>query len=180
MADLYNSDPHQLASLLDVESVASDVSNAWLPEELASILRHQLAVPLADDMGDRVLSLDRELESAGKYHGLASQTYGRLVREPDPPIEALHLVKQFAKSGRAQRGALLPPEVATVLYYISIIVAQDRCDARITSLGDATVAEGRRWMLAQPWISGEIKAMISGGEPRTTEGRTPPAKPLQE
>ena len=180
MADLYHSDPHQLASLLDVEAVASDVSNAWLPDELASILRHQLAVPLADDMGERVLDLDRELDSAGKYHGLASQTYGRLFREPAPPIEALHLVKQFAKSGRAQRGALLPPEVATVLYYISIIVAQQRCAARITTLEEATIADGRRWILAQPWISDEIKALVSGGAPRTAESLTSPAEPLQE
>jgi hypothetical protein len=180
MSDVYNSDPHQLASLLDVEAVAGDVSKAWLPEELASILRHQLAVPLAEDLGERVIALDEQLGSSGKYHGLASKTFGELLREPAPPIEALHLLKQFAKDGRAQRGALLPPEVATVLYYASIVLARDRCTARITRLDDSAIAEGRRWIIAQPWVADEIKALVRDGVQHAATSAPTPSRVVAE
>src|SRR4051794_4134009 len=117
MPDLYDSDPQQLASLLDVESAAADPSNVWRPEELAAILRHQLAVPLGEEFGERIRTLAANLESAGKYRGLATRTFGELLAEAAPPLEALELVKQFAKVARAGRDSLLPAEVATVLYF---------------------------------------------------------------
>lgn len=180
MSDVYNSDPHQLASLLDVEAVAGDVSNAWRPEELASILRHQLTVPLPEDLGEHLIALDVQLESSGQYHGLASRTFGELLNEPAPPIEALNLVKQFAKDGRAQRGALLPPEVATVLYYASILLAQDRCAARITRLDESAIAEGRRWIIAQDWVADEIKALIRDGVQDAAGGPSTPSQVIAE
>ena len=176
MPDLYNSNPQQLASLLDVEEAAADVSKAWRPEELASVLRHQLAVPLAEDLGEPVLALGRELESSGGYQGLASQTFGDLLRAPAPPVEALQLVKRFAKAGRAQHGALLPPEVATALYYAAILVARHRCDARITGLEDGTIAEGRGWILAQPWIDPDVKSLVAEPQAMATAPPIPGAR----
>jgi hypothetical protein len=161
MPDLYDSDPQQLASLLDVESAAADPSNVWRPEELAAILRHQLAVPLGEEFGERIRTLAADLESAGKYLGLASRTFGELLREPAPPLEALELIKQFAKVARARRDSLLPPEVATVLYFASILVARRRHGVRITSLPDAAIAEGGRWIVAQPWVSDDVKSLTS-------------------
>lgn len=177
MPDLYNTDPQQLASLLDVESAAADPSNVWRPEELAAILRHQLAVPLGEELGEPILAVGRELESAGKYRGLASHTFGELLLgEPTPPLEALELIKQFAKVARARRDSLLPPEVATVLYFASILIARHRHGVRITSLPEAAIAEGGRWIVAQPWVGNDVKSLTSEILDHEAVSPAPPAE----
>jgi hypothetical protein len=179
MADLYNSDPQQLASLLSIEAAAADPSNVWRPEELAAILRHQLAVPLGEELGERVHALGRELELADKYHGLASRTFGELLFEPAPPVEALDLIKQFAKAARARKDSLVPPEVATVLYYASILLAR-HCHGGVSlsSLPEATLLEGGRWILGQPWVGEDVKSLVSELlQPGPADAHPTPAAP---
>ena len=54
----------------------------------------------------------------------------------------------------------LPEEVATVLYYAAIFVALLRCGQRITSLDDASLARGGRWVVDQPWVAQPVRQIV--------------------
>jgi hypothetical protein len=146
--DLGTSDPRRLADLLEREP---DAARVWTADELAAVLRHQLAVPLHLD-----------LDGAADDEAMR-RSFGDLLADPHPPVNVLDRVKLFAKAARTRADGGLPPEVATVLYYASIAAADARCGRRITRLADAALREGYEWVLAQPWAGDPCAAAVREG-----------------
>jgi hypothetical protein len=136
--------PSRLAMMLTVEGV-----DRWRPEEMAAILRHQLSSQLESDLA----GADR----AG--HGSSPMTFGELLHHVRPPVALLERVKLFAKASKAATGPL-PPQVATVLYFASIVVARLRWDARISSLDDDAIVKGTQWALAQSWLDQPTRTLF--------------------
>ena len=159
--DLNNSDPSRLAPLLESVAGGAAPSLAWGPDELAAVLRHQLAVPLRLDLGEPLTALSRRLEESVAYRGLAGKTLGQLLHDPHPPAGALELVKQFAKAHRTRRDGLLPREVATVLYYAAILVARTRCGVRLSTLDDRVLRDGAAWAAGLAWVDDDTRAMFA-------------------
>ena len=145
--------PSRLAMMLTVEGV-----DRWRPEEMAAILRHQLSSQLESDLA----GFDRT------DHAPSPMTFDELLHHVRPPVALLERVKLFAKASKAATGPL-PPQVATVLYFASIVVARLRCDARITGLDDAAILHGTQWALAQSWIDHPMRALFEEAAARLTE-----------
>lgn len=157
--DLTRSDPRMMAELLTVGGGADPL---WRPEELAVVLQHQLSAPV-----------DFEPHASGSHEahqghtrtkpGIAVSSFEELFHHPSPPVELLLLTKEFAKASRVQLESLLPQEVATVLYYASIVVARTRLGKRISGLDDKATRKGIEWVIAQPWVDARTRGLFEEG-----------------
>jgi hypothetical protein len=96
-------------------------------------------------------------------------TFAELLQHARPPVALLERVKFFAKASKIRATGPLPPQVATVLYFASIVVARLRCDARITGLDDDAILKGTQWALAQSWIAHPMRALFEEAAARLTE-----------
>jgi hypothetical protein len=133
----------------------------WRPEELGAILRHQLAAPIEADLpGTQCLSR-RERGQRGRNRGRF--TFGGLLHHALPQVELLRLVKEFAKAHLRRDDGLLPREIAHLLYYASLTVAQCRCGRRISRLSDAALIEGIDWVLSQGWVDAQTRGLFLTG-----------------
>ena len=142
-----NSAPDALASMLEVERAAGRV---WGEQDLAAILRHQLASPLPPPGGGS--------ESAAAPGG--ARTFGELLHHPSPRVESLVAVKDFAKASRADPDAALPGEVAAVVYFAAIAVARRQCGRIISGLSEGELAAGLQWVRAQDWVDPATRALL--------------------
>jgi hypothetical protein len=142
---LQTAHPSRLAMMLTVDGV-----DRWRPDEMAAILRHQLLSRLESDLG-QVVRAD---------HPPSPATFGELLHHARPPVALLKRVKHFAKASKIKATGPLPPQVATVLYFASIVVAQLRCDARISSLDGNAILKGTQWALSQSWLDQPTRALF--------------------
>ena len=154
--DLTRSDPKLLADLLKTGGGAETL---WLPEELATVLRHQLSAPV--EFEPRPIGSAQPPAHPRQTAPVTS--FGELFHHPNPPVELLLLTKDFAKASRVRLECLLPEEVATVLYYASIVAARVRLGKRISGLDDKSVREGIEWVLAQPWVDEQTRGLFEQG-----------------
>ena len=137
------------STLTGLMNLATSDTIAWSPDELAAIWQHQLHASLTVDLGPL----------ADICPG--AWTFGNVVGDPAPPVELLRKIKDFAK--RHTRGdAALPPEIATILYYVSIGLAMLRCDSRISELSDLALHQGFAWASEQAWLDGDCRALFLG------------------
>ena len=159
-ASILDSDPHSMAALLDLG--AGD-ERIWNADELAAILRHQLSAPIQVDLANLEQRLASQLRLAAESQGLLLKSFSDLLHHPNPPLELLKLTKDFAKACRLSREGPLPREIATVLYFASIVVAMVRCHRRITRLDDAATRQGVEQCLAQSWLDAPTRQLFEDG-----------------
>lgn len=159
---VFDADGRRLAALFDV-SAADGAGRLWQDEELGAVLRHQLSAPLRVDLVSLGRSLAGKIETLTDSLGLTLKSFGDLLSHPHPPVELLKLAKNFAKACRISPRSPLPREVATVLYFASVAAALARCRCRITSLTDAALSDGFRWVLDQPWLDDRTRALVREG-----------------
>src|SRR5262249_34840287 len=106
--------------------------------------------------------------------GQVPANFAGLLSQPAPPVPLLELVKDFAKKSEEKRkGAAaqnpaegagpLPANVATVLYYASIIAARVKCGVRISKWDDARLRQGAQWALEQPWVDEPLRELFRAG-----------------
>lgn len=157
---LLDSDSHALAALLDA---GDDDHRIWNAAELCAILKHQLSAPIQVDLTAMEQRLAARLRLAATSQGLLLKSFGDLLHHPNPPVELLKLTKDFAKACRLSRGGPLPREIATVLYFTSIVAALVRCRRRITRLDDADTRRGVEQCLAQPWLDAPTRRLLEEG-----------------
>ncbi len=150
--------PGLLARLLEIPA---GKSREWRAGEIEAILGHQLAAPLGEDLGKPLLDLDRDLEASGRFHGLRDMSAEALLLDPRPPLEALRLLKDYARDQRESPDPLLPSEVAAVLYFGSIAAAELRHGERISTLERTGVRGGIEWILARKWLRGPLRALFA-------------------
>jgi hypothetical protein len=99
------------------------------------------------------------------------QTVGDLLLGPRPPLPLLIALKDFAKSSRAS-GAL-SGEIASVLYFSSILLARSRHQRSISDLSETAVREGISWVLAQGWLDPALQKVLEAAKKK--EFDPPPA-----
>ena len=120
--DIENLPAGTLADLMNLEAGESP----WNPDELAAILRHQLAAPVEFDLTYLEKKRPVSLDTLHSLQGPAIASFHDLFHHPRPPIELLRSTKEFAKSSRIRPEAPLPEEIATLLYLLSIATAMTR------------------------------------------------------
>ena len=134
----------------------------WCAADLAAILRHQFDAPLAGDLAQ----LDEAAASfvAARCSDVAApvRTFGDLLHHPSPPIKLLELTKRFAQAMLSADRAV-PKEVATVLYFASIVAARTRCRRRITSMSDRDLRDRLRRLVGQPWLDARTRLLLITG-----------------
>ena len=157
--DVENSPAESLANLMNLEVDDSP----WNPDELAAVLRHQLAAPIEFDLTYLEKKRPRSLDTLGSLQGPAIVSFRDLFHHPHPPIELLRSTKEFAKSIRSRPQAPLPGEIATLLYLLSITTAITRLDRRITKLDDQGLCHALEWAVDQPWVDAETQKLLREG-----------------
>jgi hypothetical protein len=148
LPDLQQTDPRILALFLDMEEGQRRI---WPADELGAILRHQLETSVQLDLEGLGSTFKSRLLALPAAQQPGKLTFGQLFQIASPPADLLNLVKQFAKASRVRGETVLPPEIATVLYLASIVVARLRCGKRISDQSDESLTYGIQWVLDQPW-----------------------------
>jgi hypothetical protein len=146
---LDSTDPRILAQFLEVDA---EPRRFWSVDELGSILRHQLSTPVQVDVETASPDFRASLMALPSDQQPGKSTYEEVFHLAAPPLELLSLLKQLAKSSRAREESALPPEIATVVYLTSIVVARVRLGRRISEQSDASLLYGIQWVLNQTWI----------------------------
>jgi len=160
--------PDRLSEMLGLEP---DCARLWRADELAAVFRHQMAAPIAFDLGGADPTEAHVLRVLSEAQGLLIKSFGDLLRHPSPPIELLELTKDFAKANREHPEAVLPHQIAHVLYYASIAAALVRCGIRITQLSDSDLRHGFSWASSQPWVDAPMKELLAEALARILETR---------
>jgi hypothetical protein len=159
------------AKVAGIMAVGETPARVWRPDELAAVFRHQMAAPVSVDLAALDPTLSGQLRVLSNATGLLLKSFNELLHHPNPPLELLRMVKDFAKLNRDRSESLLPGEVATVLYYLTIAAALVRLDERITTLSDHELKCGFIWAIEQKWIDDparELLGLAEGKLPGTT------------
>lgn len=154
--DYSQTKPQSLARLLSVE--ADDRPDRSVAN-LAAVWRHQLSAPLRGDLSSTHPDAGKTLDAISAA-GLVPATFGELFAHPRPPLELLELAKEFGKALRRDTACGVPAEVATVVYYASIVAARARLGQRISDLDEAALRSGIEWALTQPWLDAATRALF--------------------
>jgi hypothetical protein len=159
--NINESDPRLLASL--IAGSDDDIGERiWQAGELAAILRHQMNTPLQVDLAALNGAAGR-LKDEAAAAGLLLMSFGDLLEHPQPPLKLLKMMKDFAKASRISPVGAMPREIATVIYFASILVAMAKRSRRITTLDDKALRDAIRWALAQPWLDGISRKVFLDG-----------------
>jgi hypothetical protein len=150
---ILKAEPKRLAAFLEIDPGSGGL---WRQAELAAIFKHQLAAPVQLDLAN---GTDRNAPpSPSGFPEI--RTFDELFHYPKPPIELLKSVKEFAKANRDHPASVLPGEIATVLYFASVIVARWRCGEVITTLNDRELRVGIEWAIAEPWVDERTRSLL--------------------
>ena len=135
----------------------------WTAEDIAAIVRHQMAAPLEVDLVEYEPRIAERLRSLTADGGPPLRSFADVFAHPAPPVWLLELVKEFAKSRGAMPRGPLPPGAATLLYIVTLTVARLKCGQPITELDDRALAERIVWALALPWIDRTVRVILENG-----------------
>jgi hypothetical protein len=150
--------PDRHSDLLDPDS-----SVQWLESDLAAICRHQLTTAVQTDLAGLDPTVAPKLPGICVARGLLLRSFGDLLTHPNPPLELLQMTRRFAKAHQAHPASPLPPQIAGLFYYASIVAARLRCQVRISKLDDAELCRGLRACLAYTWLEDPLRSLLQEG-----------------
>jgi len=153
-------DPLSLTEMMSLEPGGRE---PWATDELRAVLEHQLSAPLLCDLDDATGELSELLEAVGAAGERPIRTFGDLLQHPHPPLGLLQRTKQFAKACRNRPDSALPDEIATVLYFMSIVAAMIKCGRRITRMDDASLRYSLDWAVRQTWLDEATHKLFKEG-----------------
>jgi hypothetical protein len=154
---ILDTDRRQLGTLLNL---AQDADHLWRDDELGAILRHQLTVPLQVDLINLERGLALKIRNLAEAQGLVLKSFGDLLAHPNPPVELLKVIKDFAKACRLSPHSPMPHDIASVLYFACIASAVVRCRTRISGLSNAELSDGFKWILKKKWVDAPTRALV--------------------
>ncbi|MBP7828442.1 MAG: hypothetical protein KA248_00850 [Kiritimatiellae bacterium] len=158
-AQVHEAHGGKLAHLLDPDGPMTE----WRPEELGAVFRHQLTAPVQFDLAGFDPAFAARVRLLSGAQGLLVKSFRDLFQHPHPPVALLEAVKDFAKRAARSREAVLPRDVARMLYYLSIAAALVHCHKRITSLEAAELLRGLKWARGQEWLEDDMRGLLDAG-----------------
>jgi hypothetical protein len=138
-ADVQGSDPHAISRLMELNA---EPQQLWKAEELGEILAHQLSMPATVE----------SFGNTGQPLGQSGPTLRQLLTDSNPPLELLRTIHRAAKADCSSDSALLPRDVALVIYYACIASALVHLNQRISDLDDAKLKQAFVWSLKRKWL----------------------------
>ncbi len=132
----------------------------WSSADLRAMLEHQLATPLASEL-DRLAEIsDRSREEVSSIiGGYQGGTFGDLLRNASPSIDAIRLAKDFAKASLVEDGGL-PRDVARVLYVMAILRGRQAGFGDISSLDIENLRRETRRCLTFGWLPDDVRNLL--------------------
>jgi hypothetical protein len=143
--------PRSPADLIEL-SKGQSAAHAWGVDDLAAMWRHQLDTSLKSEV--KALVDRAELSPELSFAHL-------LLREPNPPVDYLRAVKDYAKALERDPHRPLPDEIVWLLYLVAVCAADVRCGTRISSTSPEALAQWVTWAVAQTWADEESRALVS-------------------
>jgi hypothetical protein len=156
-AALFKGRAQQLSALI---ASGEERGPLWRPEDLAAMFQHQMSAPVLMDLGSFDPQTANQLKALTAAQGLLLSSFADLFNHPNPPIQLLQMVKDFAKTNLDHPESGLPREIATALYYASIAAALVRLDKRISQLPDEDLRKGLRLTREQAWLDERTKSLL--------------------
>lgn len=146
-----------LSTMLELRE---DTRHVWSPQELGAILKHQLAAPLAIALGSGLSGeVAHELGKLGSREQEV-KNLAMLLHHAQPPLELLNLTKRFGKSCWNDPDNPVSREIAIMLYYLSIGVADLRYGKPLSTLGRDELIKGLQWCELQEWVDEETLGLL--------------------
>ena len=158
--DIIKTELKSLARMMDLQFGDSQL---WAPDELAAILQHQLDAPLEFDFTRLGNVPTGTVAALSPAEGPPIETFRDLFAHPNPPVELLEQTKQFAKKCRSRCDGPLPDEIATIVYFLSIVSAMTRCNRRISRLDDQSLRYALDWATSQAWVDESTREILRRG-----------------
>ncbi|MEM7391971.1 MAG: hypothetical protein AAF492_06440 [Verrucomicrobiota bacterium] len=129
----------------------------WPETDLAELWQHQLTAPLKSELN----GVSPETETVVASLPDDAMTFGDLFQHPEPPIEWLRLVKDFAKIRGTEDEEMIPRDICSALYYTSIRIAETHEYQDFSSLDRNHLAEGIDWLCQQTWLDDRTRAILT-------------------
>jgi hypothetical protein len=167
-SSVFGSRAESLAKMMDANGGQQEF---WTPKDLEAILDHQLSTAVDVDLAAMAQSSAEHVRALAAAAVPPIKTFRDLFHHPRPPVELLELTKRFAKRCRNSPDSPLPDEVATVLYFLSIVVAMRNCRTRISGMDEQALRHGLDWALGQPWLDKDAQRLLREGNTTLTEPR---------
>jgi hypothetical protein len=139
----------------------------WGADDLALIWKHQLAAPLAFDLGE--LSPDAGAAAIALCNSQSIKSLADLLVHASPPLELLRMLKDFARSKRIDTQAAFPSPIAMSLYFTAIAMALLRLDCRLSRMDDSALRSGMQWTAQQAWLDETTRELVAAAV-RTLDG----------
>lgn len=143
----------ELRRLFDEATVTR---SEWSSADLAMMLNHQLESPLDGDLVEVDPRMQATISEAATLSDVPVRTFGDALLANRPQPAYLTMIKDFAKSMRANPDSALPSEISTMLYF-GAIAAGIANGTRITSLSDEKLRKGFSWALSREWLTPQLK-----------------------
>lgn len=145
---LSRSAPGKLAGLMQLNPAEVE----WRDDDLAAILKHQLAQPLAPIVAQYMpAGMDEENPSHHKI-----KTFGDLFASSAPPAELLDIVRKFARDCRDAGEKTLPSVIAGALYWSAIAAAIATSAGLHSKLSKTDIEVGLKWLSDQKWLTPQL------------------------
>lgn len=143
----------------------------WPSLGLNNLLRCALQSRLLQQLRFRSFEERRAVERLLASAHPAIRTFGDLLHHSEPPVELLLAAKEFAKASFRAPGSPIPPDIASLLYYGTIVQALVRRGRWITSLRPDELREALTVVLRQPWVDVRTRELIALGLDQLRRGR---------
>ena len=164
-AAVFRSDAQQLSQIMSWDEATPD---AWNDQDLAAMLRHQLAAPLEADLSHLELPKSEAKtrdETLGKAASAQVRTFQDLFQHPQPPLALVKWAKDFFKQQAGTAASRRPEqEVAYLLYLLSILIPRIRLGTRISKLSDTELRKGIKWAVSRKWLNGPTRKLCVLGQ----------------
>lgn len=138
--------------------LAAEDAVTWNDRDLASLLRHQLNLPLSHLAS---LVLPAESSNLEVDNSQPCATLSELFAATNPSVSILRQVKDVCKLLARSSDAPIPKEVAIVLYYAAIATTLLRTNESISTSSSESLSEGLFRVLAIPWCTPELRRLFA-------------------
>ena len=135
-------------------------SAASSDEQHAASFQLQMALPLRTALADVSPRMTALLSLVAGENDQPIVTLGDLFEHPQPPIEILQIVKEWATQCMQKKNDDIPPRVAPVIYLAAVAAAFVKCQHRLTRSDDTDLQVTFRQALGTSWITGSVRHLF--------------------
>ena len=120
------------------------------------MLEHEMGSKLRETMGNYLSGVHGPIECWAKLDPSIDSLVD-VLDHPDPPLDVLVSMKDYAKAMHADPSCEIPDAVPNVIYFVAIALGRVRCRQSITQLEHDVVRSGLSWVSGEEWIPLQLR-----------------------